>query len=404
MGDAGVAAWTAQPRVLVIVLLQAVVGFACFAAIVGLRFVRRGATRFWIGPALVALCLVPGVVAAGLAALAFRDVLSGIALVGTGGAAALAAGAAESLSPLLVGLAVMCALSLLALVVVAAGTGRVDEAAPASGTRWAPFVAPLALVLGFGPVAGALGLVNHGGFGGVEPARLVLWWRLVAACALLAAVALVAFAVATAWRAPRIRAPLTAKLLPPLCLLVVALFAASTWIFTLSSVARLSARAIQEKTAVASVDEPSTDASPQIETAPEEMASPEPEPEPEPEREATPTPRRTRPRPVATRAAREPEAPRAVRVGGTIAEPRKLKNVSPFYSAIAKQARVQGVVILECTIGVDGRVTDVKVLRSIPLLDDAAVEAVRQWVYTPTLLNGVPVPVIMTVTVNFKLS
>ena len=47
---------------------------------------------------------------------------------------------------------------------------------------------------------------------------------------------------------------------------------------------------------------------------------------------------------------------------------------------------------------------DVKVLRGLPLLDQAAIEAVRQWVYTPTLLNGVPVPVIMTVTVNFKLS
>ena len=47
---------------------------------------------------------------------------------------------------------------------------------------------------------------------------------------------------------------------------------------------------------------------------------------------------------------------------------------------------------------------DVKVLRGRPLLDQAAIEAVRQWVYTPTLLNGVPVPVMMTVTVNFKLS
>jgi len=70
---------------------------------------------------------------------------------------------------------------------------------------------------------------------------------------------------------------------------------------------------------------------------------------------------------------------------------------------IAKQARVQGVLILECTISPQGRVTDVKVLRGIPLLDEAAKEAVRQWVYTPTLLNGVPVPVIMTVTVNFRL-
>jgi protein TonB len=103
-----------------------------------------------------------------------------------------------------------------------------------------------------------------------------------------------------------------------------------------------------------------------------------------------------------------PDAPpppvQAVRVGGQIKEPKKLKNVPPVYPDIAKQARVQGVVILECTISPQGKVTDVKVLRGIPLLDQAATDAVRQWVYTPTLLNGVPVPVIMTVTVNFKLS
>lgn len=104
-----------------------------------------------------------------------------------------------------------------------------------------------------------------------------------------------------------------------------------------------------------------------------------------------------------------PDAPppppqQAVRVGGQIKEPKKLKSVNPVYPDIAKQARVQGVVILEATISPQGKVNDVKVLRGIPLLDQAAVDAVKQWVYTPTLLNGVPVPVIMTVTVNFKLS
>lgn len=102
-----------------------------------------------------------------------------------------------------------------------------------------------------------------------------------------------------------------------------------------------------------------------------------------------------------------PDAPppgQAVRVGGQIKEPKKLKGVQPVYPDIAKQARVQGVVILECTISPQGKVTNVTVLRGIPLLDAAAVEAVKQWVYTPTLLNGVPVPVIMTVTVNFKLN
>jgi periplasmic protein TonB len=99
-----------------------------------------------------------------------------------------------------------------------------------------------------------------------------------------------------------------------------------------------------------------------------------------------------------------PPPPQAVRVGGQIKEPKKLKNVPPTYPEIAKQARVQGVVILECTISPQGKVTDVKVLRGIPLLDQAAIDAVKQWVYSPTLLNGVPVPVIMTVTVNFRLS
>jgi protein TonB len=99
-----------------------------------------------------------------------------------------------------------------------------------------------------------------------------------------------------------------------------------------------------------------------------------------------------------------PPAVQAVRVGGNIKEPTKTKNVAPVYPDIAKQARVQGIVILECTISPQGKVTDVKVLRGIPLLDQAGIDAVKQWQYTPTLLNGVPVPVIMTVTVNFRLN
>lgn len=97
-----------------------------------------------------------------------------------------------------------------------------------------------------------------------------------------------------------------------------------------------------------------------------------------------------------------PDGP--IRVGGAIKEPRKLKNVAPVYPPIALAARVQGLVILETTISPEGRVTDVKVKRSIPLLDQAAIDAVQQWVYTPTLLNGVPVPVIVTATVNFSLN
>ena len=90
-------------------------------------------------------------------------------------------------------------------------------------------------------------------------------------------------------------------------------------------------------------------------------------------------------------------------MGGNIKPPTKTKDVRPVYPSIAQSARVQGVVIVEATIGPDGRVAEARVLRSIPLLDQAALDAVKQWVFTPTLLNGTAVPVIMTVTVNFTL-
>lgn len=92
-----------------------------------------------------------------------------------------------------------------------------------------------------------------------------------------------------------------------------------------------------------------------------------------------------------------------VPVGGRIREPRKLRHVAPVYPEIARAARVQGVVVLECTLTPEGRVANARVLRGHPLLDGAALHAVTQWVFTPTLLNGVPVPVIMTVTVKFEL-
>jgi TonB family protein len=93
----------------------------------------------------------------------------------------------------------------------------------------------------------------------------------------------------------------------------------------------------------------------------------------------------------------------AVRVGGNIRPPTKIKDVRPVYPPEAQAARVRGLVIIEARIGADGSVEDARVLRSIPLLDQAAVDAVMQWRFTPTLLNGKAVPVVMTVTVNFAL-
>jgi TonB family protein len=92
-----------------------------------------------------------------------------------------------------------------------------------------------------------------------------------------------------------------------------------------------------------------------------------------------------------------------VRVGGNIRPPTRTQFAEPVYPPTARAAQVQGVVILEVVIGADGAVSNARVLRSIPLLDQAALDAVRQWRYEPTLLNGVPTPVIMTATVNFTL-
>ena len=92
-----------------------------------------------------------------------------------------------------------------------------------------------------------------------------------------------------------------------------------------------------------------------------------------------------------------------VRVGGLVTPPERVAFVAPVYSEIARSVRVEGTVILEATIGTDGNVTGVQVLRSVPLLDEAARQAVRQWRFTPTLLNGERVPVVMTVTVTFRL-
>ena len=113
--------------------------------------------------------------------------------------------------------------------------------------------------------------------------------------------------------------------------------------------------------------------------------------------------RRRRGRPAGSPAAATASVGARCGSAATSSRPTKTRDVRPQYPPIAQSARVQGIVIIEATIGPNGRVQEAKVLRSIPLLDQAALDAVRQWEFTPTLLNGVPVPVIMTVTVQFTL-
>jgi protein TonB len=350
-------------------------GFACFCGMVGLRFARRGAARFWMGPAVTALALLPAAVGTAFAASALGQVLEGAALTGSGGVAALAAGSAESFLPLLTGLASMAGLSLVGVLLVALGTSRGGEGTPGgtSALLWLSLPAIVVLAGVAALLVSIVGDVNAGvGAGPLDPSGLLLRWRLAFFGSAGLSLLLVGLAVAAVRSAPRGNAPVAVKLVPALCLSaalvggIVGCALVYGRIDGLMQTAMTGLRPGEART-------------------------------PQREELAPPTTDLGAERGVPTLG--EP-----IRIGGAIESPRRLKNVAPVYPELAKQARVQGVVVLECTISPEGQVTAVKVLRGIPLLDEAAVAAVRQWVYTPTVLNGVAVPVIMTVTVNFKIS
>ncbi len=90
-----------------------------------------------------------------------------------------------------------------------------------------------------------------------------------------------------------------------------------------------------------------------------------------------------------------------VRVGGDVKAPRKIVDVKPLYPDNARAGRATGLVVLDVTIAIDGSVSNTRVLRSSPLFDQAAIDAVTQWKFEPTVLNGAPVEVEMVVYINF---
>ena len=100
----------------------------------------------------------------------------------------------------------------------------------------------------------------------------------------------------------------------------------------------------------------------------------------------------------------EPPRPAApVRVADLPVTPRRIIDVRPVYPEIARVARVDGTVIMEAVLDTNGRVTQLRVLETVPMLEQAAVDAVRQWRYLPSLYGGHPVSVLMTITVRFAL-
>ncbi len=99
-----------------------------------------------------------------------------------------------------------------------------------------------------------------------------------------------------------------------------------------------------------------------------------------------------------------PEPTGPIRVGGDVKPPKKIQAPNPQYTEIARKARIQGVVIVEAIIDKQGNVTNVKILKGLPMgLDQAAADAVKRWKFEPATLNGKPVAVIYNLTVNFRL-
>ena len=100
-----------------------------------------------------------------------------------------------------------------------------------------------------------------------------------------------------------------------------------------------------------------------------------------------------------------PPAPRAaVRIGGQVTAPALVHRVDPIYPDVAAAAQIVGLVILEAVVGTSGYVESVKVLRGHPALTHASIDALKQWQYSPLVLNGIPTPFILTVTFNFSVS
>jgi periplasmic protein TonB len=100
----------------------------------------------------------------------------------------------------------------------------------------------------------------------------------------------------------------------------------------------------------------------------------------------------------------KPVTPQRIRVGGQVQAAKLIRQPKPIYPPLAKQARISGHVLLNAIIGKDGTITNLTVASGHPLLIPAALEAVKQWVYQPTLLNNDPVEVVTQIDVNFTLS
>ena len=119
----------------------------------------------------------------------------------------------------------------------------------------------------------------------------------------------------------------------------------------------------------------------------------------------TQPPKVSRTRPILDDAhsqANRPISPERIQLGKSLLEAHLVKRVNPIYPQAAKEAGIQDIVLLQVTIGRNGQVAGVQVSQGHPLLIEAAQDAVRQWTYQPTWINGQPVEVVGPVEVRFK--
>jgi protein TonB len=110
------------------------------------------------------------------------------------------------------------------------------------------------------------------------------------------------------------------------------------------------------------------------------------------------------PPPPPVKEAPKAATPQRIRVGGNVQQANLIRKVQPVYPPLAKQARIQGVVHFTAIIGKDGTIQNLQLINGHPLLVEAARQAVSQWQYKPTLLNGEPVEVVTQIDVNFTLT
>jgi TonB family protein len=374
--------------ILVATLAQLGLPALALVIMIALRLRRRGGARFGAAPAVAALVLLPLPLAAAITCQALQGALGGLGPNGSVSIIAIITGLSVSMLALRIGFLSAAALAFPAIIAIAVGGSRVpsdwDEE---EGGGAGPLAVLLLALFTAGLLAFSWMLLTR--FSELNPAATAkpqLYAGVGAAALLIVLLFMVIAGALYASGGPTSIAPAA------LCGVLVAVAAGGSvgglWMvhrrlacFEHAASAGTICDDLEyppELKAGLSTLEPAEPTSPPPPTPPPTLASPD---------SAAPTP-----------------APEAIRVGGAIREPRKIRDVSPVYPDLARRARVQGQVILECTISPEGNVTAVRVRQGPPLLEQAAVEAVRQWQYSPTLLNGVAVPVIMTVTITFRLS